>query len=168
MKRWALLKPGWQKLILYLLVLGVTVLMAIALQWFIVREFNGQLADIQDEQLRYEVQELSSHISEHYAAWQAELNELASSLGKNILNQGTRQYTEGFKRESGAFYVLDEQYRVIAGRDNREMKSAIQQIKLLQNGCAVSPFVTEDHQPAQYIVCRIQGGADGRIYGAYH
>ncbi|MBE0343950.1 sensor histidine kinase, partial [Paenibacillus sp. 28ISP30-2] len=114
MKRWALLKPGWQKLILYLLVLGATVLLAIAIQWFIVREFSGQLADIQDEQLRYEVQDWSSRISEHYAAWQAELNELASSLGRNILNQKTRQYTEGFKRESGAFYVLDEQYRVIA------------------------------------------------------
>ncbi|ALP37846.1 hypothetical protein ASL14_18255 [Paenibacillus sp. IHB B 3084] len=161
MKRWALLKPGWQKLILYLLVLGATVLLAIAIQWFIVREFSGQLADIQDEQLRYEVQDWSSRISEHYAAWQAELNELASNLGRNILNQGTRQYTEGFKRESGAFYVLDEQYRVIAGRDNREMKSAVQQIKLLQNGCAVSSFVTEDHQPAQYIVCRIQGAQTG-------
>ncbi|MGG1619466.1 ATP-binding protein [Paenibacillus sp. NRS-1782] len=161
MKRWALLKPGWQKLILYLLVLGMTMLLAIVLQWFIVREFGSQLADIQDKQLRYEVQELSSRISEHYATWQAELNELASGLGKNILNQETRQYTDGFKRGSGAFYVLDEQYRVIAGRDNREMKSAIQQIKLLQNGCAVSPFVTEEHQPAQYIICRIQGAQTG-------
>jgi hypothetical protein len=161
MKRWAFLKPGWQKLILYLLVLGVTVILLAVIQWFTVREFSGQLAEIQDEQLQYEVQELSGRISEHYTIWQAELNELASSLGKNMLDQGTRQYPDGLKRESGLFYVLDEQYRVIAGRDNREMKSAVQQIKMLQNGCGLSPFVTEDHQPAQYMVCRIQGAQMG-------
>lgn len=161
MKQWALLKPGWQKLILYLIVLGVTVFLAAVLQWFVVRQFSVHLAEIQNEQLQYEVQELSSSITERYAAWQAELKELSSSLGRDMLNQGTRQYPEGFKRESGAFYVLDEQYHVMVGRDNREMKSVVQQIKWLQNGCAVSSFVTEDHQPAQYIVCRIQGAQMG-------
>ncbi|WP_346834589.1 ATP-binding protein [Paenibacillus polymyxa] len=161
MKQWALLRPSWQKLILYLIVLCVTVFLAAVLQWFVMRQFSGQLAEIQNEQLQYEVQELSGSITERYAAWQAELKELSSSLGREILNQGTRQYAEGFKRESGSFYVLDEQYHVMAGRDNREMKSAVQQIKWLQNGCAVSSFVTEDHQPAQYIACRIQGAQTG-------
>lgn len=161
MKQWALLKPGWQKRILYLIVLCVTVFLAAVLQWFVIRQFSSHLAAIQNEQLQYEVQELSASITERYAVWQAELKELSSSLGRDMLNQGKRQYPEGFKRESDSFYVLDEQHRVIAGRDNREMKSAVQQIKWLQNGCAVSPFVTEDHKPAQYIVCRIQGAKVG-------
>ncbi|MGM1021747.1 MAG: ATP-binding protein [Bacillota bacterium] len=161
MKRWALLKPGWQKLILYLIVVCVTVFLAAVLQWFVVRQFSSHLAEIQNEQLQHEVQELSSSITERYAVWQAELKELSSSLGRDMLNQGNRQYPEGFKRETGSFYVLDEQYHVIAGRENREMKSAVQQVKWLQNGCAVSPFVTEDHQPAQYMVCRIQGAQMG-------
>lgn len=70
------------------------------LQWFVVRQFSVHLAEIQNEQLQYEVQELSSSITERYAAWQAELKELSSSLGRDMLNQGTHQYPEGFKRES--------------------------------------------------------------------
>ncbi|MEC0234191.1 sensor histidine kinase [Paenibacillus kribbensis] len=161
MKQWALLKPGWQKLILYLIVLCVTVFLAAVLQWFVIRQFSSHLAEIQNDQLQHEVQELSASITERYTAWQAELKELSSSLGRDMLNQGKRQYPEGFKRETGSFYVLDEQYHVIAGQDNREMKSAVQQVKWLQNGCAISPFVTEDHQPAQYMVCRIQGAQMG-------
>ncbi|WP_025718352.1 ATP-binding protein [Paenibacillus sp. 1-18] len=161
MKQWALLKPGWQKMILYLIVLCVIVFLAAVLQWFVVRQFSSHLGEIQNEQLQHEVQELSANITERYTVWQTELKELSSSLGRDILNQGKRQYPEGFKRETGSFYVLDEQYHVIAGRENREMKSAVQQVKWLQNGCAVSPFVTEDHQPAQYMVCRIQGAQMG-------
>ncbi|MEC0182552.1 HAMP domain-containing histidine kinase [Paenibacillus peoriae] len=161
MKQWALLKPGWQKLILYLIVLCVTVFLAAVLQWFVVRQFNSHLAEIQNEQLQYEVQGLSASVTERYTAWQAELKDLSSGLGRDMLNQGKRLYPQGFKRETGSFYVLDEQYHVIAGQENREMKSAVQQIKWLQNGCAASPFVTEDHQPAQYMVCRIQGAQMG-------
>lgn len=104
MKQWALLKPGWQKLILYLIVLGVTLFLAAVLQWFVVRQFSGHLAEIQNEQLQYEVQELSSSITERYAAWQTELKELSSSLGRDMLNQGTRQYPEGLSvKAAGPF-----------------------------------------------------------------
>ncbi|MGW8959492.1 ATP-binding protein [Paenibacillus sp. NPDC055715] len=161
MKQWALLKPGWQKLILYLIVLCATMFLAAVLQWFVVRQFSSHLAEIQNEQLQHEVQELSGSITERYAVWQAELKELSSSLGRDMLNQRKRQYPDEFKRETGSFYVLDEQYHVIVGREDREMKSVVQQIKWLQNGCAVSPFVTEDHQPVQYMVCRIQGAQIG-------
>ncbi|MCC3378715.1 ATP-binding protein [Paenibacillus farraposensis] len=161
MKQWALLKPGWQKVILYLVVLCVTVFLAAVLQWFVMRQFSSQLTEIQNEQLQHEVQELSASITERYGVWQAELKELSSSLGRDMLNEGKRQFPEEFKRDTGSFYVLDEQYRVLAGRNNRQMKSAVQQIKWLQNGCAVSPSVTEDHKPAQFIVCRIQGAQTG-------
>ena len=64
MKKWALLKPSWQKLILYLMVLCVTGFLAAVLQWFVMRQFSGHLAEIQNEQLQDEVQELSGSITE--------------------------------------------------------------------------------------------------------
>lgn len=161
MKQWILLKPGWQKAITYLIVLCVTVILAVVLQWLVMRQFSNHLTDIQSERLQYEVQELSANITERYAAWESELKELSANLGVDVLNQGDRQYTEGWKRETGIFYVLDDQYRVIAGQNNPEMTGAVRQIQWLQNGCAVSPFVTEDHQPVQYMVCRIPGAETG-------
>lgn len=157
MKGWAFVRPIWQRLILYTVVMGVVAILLFAIQWFAIREYQAQITEINETQLQDIVQATSTNIASQYQTWQVELNELAATIGKSILDTGKRSYTNGITRNPGEFYVLTNQYEMLGGRENTVMQTAVKQIQSLQNGCGITGFTTEDNQPVQYMICRIKG-----------
>lgn len=157
MKGWAFVRPVWQRLILYTLVMGIVALLLFAIQWFAVHEYQLQITEINESQLQDIVQATSTNMNSQYQTWQVELNELAATIGKNILDNGKRSYTSGITRNPGEFYVLTNQYEIVGGRSNTIMQSAVQQVQALQNGCGITGFTTDNNQPVQYMICRIKG-----------
>ncbi|CAJ1314170.1 sensor histidine kinase [Paenibacillus nuruki] len=157
MKGWAFVRPAWQRLILYTVVMGIVALLLFAIQWFAVHEYQLQITEINESHLQDIVQATSTNMNNQYQTWQVELNELAATIGKNILDNSKRAYTSGITRNPGEFYVLTNQYEIIGGRNNTIMQSAVQQVQTLQNGCGITGFTTENNQPVQYMICRIKG-----------
>lgn len=157
MKGWAFVRPVWQRLILYTLVMGIVALLLFAIQWFAVHEYQLQITEINESQLQDIVQATSTNMNSQYQTWQVELNELAATIGKNILDNGKRSYTSGITRNPGEFYVLTNQYEIVGGRSNTIMQNAVQQVQALQNGCGITGFTTDNNQPVQYMICRIKG-----------
>ncbi|MFD1989393.1 ATP-binding protein [Paenibacillus nicotianae] len=157
MKGWAFIRPIWQRLILYTVIMGISALLLFAIQWFAVREYQTQITEISETRLQDIVQATSTNINSQYETWQVELNELAATIGKNILDNAKRSYTNGITRNPGEFYVLTNQYELIGGHDNPVMIDAVKQIQTLQNGCGITGFTTENNQPVQYMICRIKG-----------
>jgi len=157
MKGWAFVRPVWQRLILYTVVMGIVALLLFAIQWFAVHEYQLQITEINESQLQDIVQATSTNMNTQYQTWQVELNELAATIGKNILDNSKRSYTSGITRNPGEFYVLTNQYEIIGGRNNATMQSAVQQVQTLQNGCGITGFTTDNNQPVQYMICRIKG-----------
>lgn len=157
MKGWAFVRPIWQRLILYTVVMGIVALLLFAIQWFAVHEYQTQITEINENQLQAIVQATSTNMNTQYQTWQIELNELAATIGKNILDNGKRSYINGITRNPGEFYVLNNQYEIVGGRENPIMQTAVKQIQALQNGCGITGFTTENNQPVQYMICRIKG-----------